>query len=203
MELIRHLSVNTTHTIDNYIKKGDIVPDFIVPMSENRVFRYYKKERVQEYSQRFGWTIIEDDNKANMFMEMIKEMRMDHSYKPVLLKAILTYADLNGRVKISDLVEYFKKFYTARRSNGLIVEKDDSIFARDNCSDKQIEREILSYPFKRFENMSMMHHTKTLGVIQIDPLIWKKLTDIEKKLIEQVCDEKLAYYYQRINKKKE
>ena len=113
------------------------------------------------------------------------------------------YADLNGRVKISDLVEYFKKFYTARRSNGLIVEKDDSIFARDNCSDKQIEREILSYPFKRFENMSMMHHTKTLGVIQIDPLIWKKLTDIEKKLIEQVCDEKLAYYYQRINKKKE
>ena len=44
-------------------------------------------------------------------MEMIKEMRMDHSYKPVLLKAILTHADSNGRTKISDLAEYFKNYY--------------------------------------------------------------------------------------------
>ena len=200
MELIRHLSVNTTHTIDNYIKRGDIEPDFIVPMSENKVFRYYKKQRVQEYSQRFGWTIIEDGNKVKLFMEMIKEMRMDHSYKPVLLKAILTHADSSGRTKLSDLVDYFKNYYNTRRSNGLIVEKSDSIFVRESYTDKEIEREILSYPFKRFENMSMMHHTKTLGVIQIDSIVWKKLTDHDKKWIESVCNEKLDFYYQKINK---
>lgn len=200
MELIRHLSVNTTHTIDNYIKKEVIVPDFVVPMSENRVFRYYKKERVKEFSERFGWTIILDDNKAKMFMEMIKEMRMDHSYKPVLLKAILAYSDSHGRARISDLVEYFREYYNARRNQKLIVEKSDSIFSRENCADKEIEREILSYPFKRFENMSMMSHTKTLGIIQIDPIIWKKLTDKDKKWIEAVCDEKLKQYYVRISK---
>lgn len=200
MELIRHLSVNTTHTIDNYIKKGDIVPDFIVPMSENRVFRYYKKERVQEYSQRFGWTIIRDDNKANMFMEMVKEMRMDHSYKPVLLKAILTYADVNGKVKVSDLVEYFKNFYESRRNNGLVIEKDDSVFSRESYSDKEIEREILSYPFRRFENMSMMNHTKTLGIVQMDCSVWKKLSPKDKDEIEKICNLKLEQYYKRITK---
>lgn len=200
MELIRHLSVNTTHTIDNYIKKGYITPDFVVPMSENRVFRYYKKERVKEFSERFGWTIIEDENKAKLFMHMIKEMRMDHSYKPVLLKGILLHCDTQGKVKISDLVEYFKEYYQNRKKRSQIIEKDDSIFSREHCTDKEIEREILSYPFRRFENMSMMHHTKTLGVIQVDSIIWKKLTDSDKQLIAEICDKKLEQYYERISK---
>lgn len=45
-----------------------------------------------------------------------------------------------------------------------------------------------------------MSHTKTLGIIQIDPIIWKKLTDKDKKWIEAVCDEKLKQYYVRISK---
>lgn len=200
MELIRHLSVNTTHTIDNYIKKGYITPDFIVPMSENRVFRYYKKERVKEFSERFGWTIIEDENKASLFMDMIKEMRMDHSYKPVLLKGLLLHSDAQGKAKISDLVEYFKEYYQNRRNRSQIVEKDDSIFSREHCTDKEIEREILSYPFRRFKNMSMMHHTKTLGIIQVDSIIWKNLTNSDKQLIAEICDKKLEQYYKRISK---
>lgn len=200
MELIRHLSVNTTHTIDNYIKKGYITPDFVVPMSENRVFRYYKKERVKEFSERFGWTIIEDENKAKLFMDMIKEMRMDHSYKPVLLKGILLLCDSQGKVKISELVKYFKEYYQGRKNRSQIVEKDDSIFTRAHCTDKEIEREILSYPFRRFENMSMMYHTKTLGVIQVDSIIWKKLTDSDKQVIAEICDKKLEQYYERISK---
>ena len=48
--------------------------------------------------------------------------------------------------------------------------------------------------------MSMMHHTKILGVIQIDSIVWKKLTDQDKQWIESVCDEKLENYYQRISK---
>ncbi len=199
MELIRHLSVNTTHTIDNYIKKGLITPDFLVPMSENRVFRYYKKERVKEFSERFGWTIIEDNNKTKLFMDMIKEMRMDHSYKPVLLKGILFYCDSQGKVKISDLVNYFKDYYQSRKNHEQIVEKEDSIFSRAYWADKEIEREILSYPFRRFENMSMMHHTKTLGIIQVDSIIWKSLTDHDKQLIEEICNAKLEHYYKRIS----
>ena len=53
------------------------------------------------------------------------------------------------------------------------------------------------YPFKRFEDMQMLHHTKTLGVIQVDESVWKKLTQEEKQEIERICDEKLEDYYRR------
>ena len=46
----------------------------------------------------------------------------------------------------------------------------------------------------------MFRHTKTLGVIEVDSTVWKKLTDAEKKWIESVCDEKLEQYYRRITK---
>lgn len=200
LELIRHLSVNKTTTIEEHIKKGDIVPDLVVAFSENRKFNYFKKERVEEYSEKFGWAIITNDNKRNLFLEMVEKMTMDHSYKPVFLKAVLAYADANGRVKISDIVSYFRSFYEARKKAGLVVEKANSIYAKLDCDDKKIERNILDNPFKRFETMNMMRHTKTLGIIEVDSAVWKKLTDSEKSRIEQICNERLEKYYQKLSK---
>ena len=65
-------------------------------------------------------------------------------------------------------------------------------------SDAQPQRNILP-PFTRFEDMQMLHHTKTLGVIQVDESVWKKLTREEKREIERICDEKLGDYYRRFS----
>ena len=65
-------------------------------------------------------------------------------------------------------------------------------------SDAQPQRNILP-PFTRFEDMQMLHHTKTLGVIQVDESVWKKLTREEKREIERICDEKLEDYYRRFS----
>ena len=203
LELVRHLSINKTQTIEDYIRKGKIVPDLVIPFSSDRHFNYFKKERVEEYANAFGWTIITPQNKHQMFMEMVEKMTMDHSYKPVLLKAILTYADANGRAKISDIVSYFRTFYESRRSSNLMVEKEKSLYYYPGYTDKQSERNILSNPFKRFEDMDMFHHTKTLGIIEVDPAVWKKLTDAEKKWIEAICDERLEKYYHRVSRNKE
>ena len=200
LELVRHLSINKTQTIEEYIRRGKIVPDLVIPFSSERHFNYFKKERVEEYANAFGWSIITPQNKHQMFIDMVEKMTMDHSYKPVLLKAILTYADANGRAKISDIVSYFRAFYEARRASGLMVEKEKSLYYHPGYTDKQSERNILSNPFKRFEDMDMFHHTKTLGIIEVDPIVWKKLTDAEKKWIESVCNEKLDHYYSRIVK---
>ena len=124
-------------------------------------------------------------------------MDMSYSYKPVLLKAVLLFADDKGRVKLSDIVTYFREFYEARRAAGLVVEKANSIYAKGGYTDTQAQRNILSNPFRRFEDMQMLHHTKTLGVIQVDESVWKKLTREEKQEIERICDEKLEQYYGR------
>lgn len=65
-------------------------------------------------------------------------------------------------------------------------------------TDKEAERNILSNPFKRFEDMQMLRHTKTLGIVQVDEAVWKRLTEAEKEEIQAICDEKLSSYYARL-----
>jgi superfamily II DNA or RNA helicase len=196
MEFVRRVDVQT-ETIERYVREGKLVPDLIVPMSEHRTFKYFKEETLQAYAEQYGWKLIDDSNRKQLFMEMVEQMDMSYSYKPVLLKAILTYADASGRVKISDIVAYFRNFYEARRTAGLKVEKANSIFAKGGYTDKETERNILSNPFKRFEDMNMMRHTKTLGIIEVDGTVWKKLSEEEKNRIEKICDEKIKRYFSR------
>ena len=196
MEFVRRVDVQT-ETIERYVRDGLLVPDLVVPMSEHRTFKYFKEETLQKYAQQYGWTLIDDSNRKDLFLDMVRQMDMSYSYKPVLLKAVLRFADDKGRVKLSDIVTYFREFYESRRATGLVVEKADSIYAKGGYTDAQAQRNILSNPFKRFEDMQMLHHTKTLGVIQVDESVWKKLTSEEKQEIEQICNEKLEQYYGR------
>ena len=79
-----------------------------------------------------------------------------------------------------------------------MVEKANSIFAKGNYTNSEAQRNILANPFKRFEDMQMLRHTRTLGIIQVDEAVWKRLGAEEKKVIEQVCERKLELYYQRL-----
>lgn len=199
MEFVRRVDVQS-ETIERYIREGMLIPDLIVPMSEHRTFKYFKEETLISYAEKYNWKLIDDNNRISLFLEMVEQMDMSYSYKPVLLKAVLTHADANGRVKISDIVDYFRSFYEARRKAGLIVEKANSVYAKGNYTDKDAERNILSNPFKRFEDMNMMRHTKTLGIVEIEPTVWKKLSDGDKTNILNICDNMLDKYYSRMSK---
>ena len=197
MEFVRRVDVQT-ETIERYVREGKLVPDLVVPMSEHRTFKYFKEETIEKYAQQYGWTLIDDSNRKDMFMDMIRQMDMSYSYKPVLIKAILLYADEKGRIKLDDIVSYFRSYYEGRRASGLPVEKKNSIFAKGDYTDKEAERNILSNPFKRFEDMQMLRHTKTLGIVQVDESVWKRLSKDEKAEIEKICDDKLEAYFRRV-----
>ena len=196
MEFVRRVDVQT-ETIERYVREGKLVPDLVVPMSEHRTFKYFKEETIEKYAQQYGWTLIDDSNRKDMFMDMIRQMDMSYSYKPVLIKAVMTYADDKGRIKLEDIVNYFRTYYEGRRATGVKVEKANSIFAKGGYTDKEAERNILSNPFKRFEDMQMLRHTKTLGIVQVDESVWKNLSKEEKTEIEKICDAKLTEYYNR------
>ena len=156
------------------------------------------EETLQKYAEEYGWTVIDDSNRKDMFMDIVRQMDMSYSYKPVLMNAILLYADEKGRIKLDDIVNYFRSYYEGRRAAGLPVEKSNSIFAKGGYTDKEAERNILANPFKRFEDMQMLRHTKTLGIVQLDEAVWKRLSGEEKAEIERVCDEKLERYFERV-----
>lgn len=100
---------------------------------------------------------------------------------------------------MDDIVSYFRAYYEGLRAAGLKVEKANSIFifAKGGYTDKEAEQNILSNPFKRFEDMQMLRHTKTLGIVQVDESVWKQLRPEEKTEIEQICNNKLMNYYAR------
>ena len=197
MEFVRRVEVQT-ETIERYVREGKLVPDLVVPMSEHRTFKYFKEETLKKYAEQYGWTLIDDNNRKSVFMDMIRQMDMSYSYKPVLMKAILLYADDKGRVKLDDIVAYFRSYYENRRASGLPVEKKNSIFAKGGYTDKEAERNILANPFKRFEDMQMLRHTRTLGIVQVDESVWKHLTKEERAEIAAICDEKLNGYFARL-----
>ena len=197
MEFVRRVDVQT-ETIERYVREGKLVPDLVVPMSEHRTFKYFKEETLEKCAAQYGWTLIDDANRKELCLDMIRQMDMSYSYKPVLIKAILLSADDKGRIKLEDIVSYFRSYYEGRRASELVVEKKNSIFAKGGYTDKEAERNILANPFKRFEDMQMLRHTKTLGIVQVDDAVWKKLTKEEKAEIERICDQKLAEYFKRI-----
>lgn len=197
MEFVRRVDVQT-ETIERYAREGKLVPDLVVPMSEHRTFKYFKEETLERYVRQYGWTLIDDSNRKELFLEMVRQMDMSYSYKPVLIKATLRHADEKGRIQMADIVDYFRAYYEGRRAAGLVVEKPNSLFARGGYTDKEAERNILANPFKRFEDMQMLRHTRTLGIVQVDESVWKKLTAEEKAEMEKVCEEKLAQYYRRL-----
>lgn len=122
MEFVRRVNVQT-ETIERYVREGKMIPDLVVPMSEHRVFKYFKEETLKQYAEQFGWTLIDESNRKQLFMDMVRQMDMSYSYKPVLLLGVLQYADQKGRVKLEDLVAFFKSFYAERKEKGLVVEK--------------------------------------------------------------------------------
>lgn len=152
------------------------------------------------YAKEFKWDLITASNITQKFMDFVKQMDMSFSYKPVLLKAIFDHIDEEGDVRICDIVDYFKEFYETRKGNGLIAEKTTSIFQKGGYTDKDVERNILSNPFKRFADMRFLQRCRDVTMIRINPTIFKKLTPEDKVLILDTCDKKLEEYYKRICK---
>lgn len=125
---------------------------------------------------------------------------MSFSYKPVLLKAMLEHVDENVKVRVEDIVNYFIQFYSERKEKGLIVEKRNSIYCKEDYTRKEVERNIFANPFKRFEDMRFMKRSREIEFVEFNRHVFKKLTCEDKQWIQEYCDKKIKQYYQRFDK---
>ena len=120
---------------------------------------------------------------------------MDHSYKPVFLMSFFDHMDEEGSARLEDVVSDFKEFYDDRIERGLIAEKQSSIFNTNDYTEKDVERLMLSMPFKVYEEMGVMSHSKYIGVIQLDKQIAKRLNPVDIEEIITSCKNGLVKYY--------
>ena len=199
IEFVRMVDVQS-ETVERYIKDGKVKPDLSIPFGDKRMFHYFREESIRNIAKQYGWDLITPQNMADKFMKFIETMDMSYSYKPVLLKAIYEYMDTSGRVALPDVVDYFIDFYEDRKSHGMIAEKSTSIYQKGGYTRKDVEKNILSNPFKRFEDMRFLMRCKDVETIEVNPIIFRKLTREEWLHIVNVCDKSLEKYYLRIKK---
>ena len=199
IEFVRMVGVQS-ETVDRYIKDGKIKPDLSVPFGDKRMFHYFREESVRNIAKQYGWDLITPQNMADKFMKFIETMDMSFSYKPVLLKAIYEHIDSNGRVALPDVVDYFIDFYEDRKAHGMIAEKPNSIYQKGGYTKKDVEKNILSNPFKRFEDMRFLMRCKDVETVEVNPIIFRKLTRGDWLHIVDVCDKSLEKYYMRFKK---
>ncbi len=100
-----------------------------------------------------------------------------------------------GEAVLSEVAEAFAWYYEDRIKQGLPAEKRNCIFTKGGYTAKDVERLILSMPFKRFEGMGYMRHSKYLGILQIDKSIMKTLDDNDISDILTYCMNALDRYW--------
>ena len=199
IEFVRMVDVQS-ETVERYIKDGKVKPDLSTPFGDKRMFHYFREESIRNIAKQYGWDLITPQNMADKFMKFIETMDMSYSYKPVLLKAIYEYMDTSGRVALPDMVDYFIDFYEDRKVHGMIAEKSTSIYQKGGYTRKNVEKNILSNPFKRFEDMRFLMRCKDVETIEVNPIIFRKLTREDWLHIVDVCDKSLEKYYLRLKK---
>ena len=199
IEFVRMVDVQS-ETVERYIKDGKVKPDLSIPFGDKRMFHYLREESIRNIAKQYGWDLITPQNMADKFMKFIETMDMSYSYKPVLLKAIYEYMDSSGRVALPDVVDYFIDFYEDRKAHGMIAEKSTSIYQKGGYTRKDVEKNILSNPFKRFEDMRFLMRCKDVETIEVNPIIFRKLTREDWLHIVDVCDKSLEKYYLRLKK---
>ena len=199
IEFVRMVDVQS-ETVERYIKDGKVKPDLSIPFGDKRMFHYFREESIRNIAKQYGWDLITPQNMADKFMKFIETMDMSYSYKPVLLKAIYEYMDTSGRVALPDVVDYFIDFYEDRKAHGMIAEKSTSIYQKGGYTRKDVEKNILSNPFKRFEDMRFLMRCKDVETVEVNPIIFRKLTREDWLHIVNVCNKSLEKYYLRLKK---
>lgn len=180
------------------IEQGKIAPRFEVNVWGAGLITCYDANARRYVIDYFGESDSEGESLYKRFVEMFDDMKMLYSYKPVLIKAILSLANSDGEAKIDDIAEYFLSFYKERRANGLVVEKSNSVFSSETCNMAIARRTVLIYPYERFRRIGMLNADRAKGCIYIPQVIWKRITTKQMQKMKMQCDQLLEEYYSKL-----
>lgn len=197
-ELARELRVDDD-TIRQRVKRQEMVPDLTVPVGE-REYHYFKRDRLAGLQAQYKVQALTDDNMRDLFMAFVAAGDMSSSYKPVLLMGMLQCADRAGRVKVQDLVSFFRDFYVRRADGGLNIEAPGVRMARvRELTDLEIERTMLAMPFEKFERKGFFRRIKDLAFVRFTEPLWRRLSVSDKRGLQNTIAAQIEAYYHRMD----
>jgi superfamily II DNA or RNA helicase len=196
-ELAIELQVDDA-TIRERVRRSEMTPDLAIEIG-SREYYYFKRERIPELQKQYGVEPLTDENIRALFLAFVETADMSASYKPVLLLGMLRLADKNGRVRVADLVAFFRDFYLRREQAGVIVEAPDKKMVRvADLADLEIEQTMLSMPFEKFERKRFFRRLKELSMVRFAEPLWRSLASEDVQYLQTLADNALEAYYRRV-----
>lgn len=123
------------------------------------------------------------------------------SYKLVFLIIFFENMNKSGQIKILDLVNSFKKFYTYRINNGLIADKNvvSTISDIDNASKDEILNVILKNPYRVINQEGFMEISSNGEYFTINSRLFSELTTEDIRNLLDILYNKIKLYFQKID----
>lgn len=143
---------------------------------------------------------LKEMSKTLIFLQENKIGSMDEIEEQVRA-ATMRYHELGDSIKAAEArMAEIAVMKTHIKAHGMIAEKPNSIYQKGGYTKKDVEKNILSNPFKRFEDMRFLMRCKDVETVEVNPIIFRKLTRKDWLHIVDVCDKSLEKYYMRFKK---
>ena len=156
----------------------------IVPLFEENDICQYISENLDTSSVLF-----------EAFLREVHDMRLNYSYKPILLLAILATANENGQAQMDHIISYYLDYYAHKVELGEIPEKRNSSFVKHPNDREQARKTIIKYPLSIFVNRGFLEFDKDKDIVTFKDSIWRKISQQYKQEIISCCKEALRNYY--------
>jgi superfamily II DNA or RNA helicase len=179
------------------VDRAQVIPDHTLQLGE-RTYVYFHRDRVEDIRLAIGAPKVEDHTIRDRFLQFISEMDMAMSYKPVMLLALLDAVADDGRAKLSEVVQGFRRFYQKRSAAGLPVERATAKMNRvAELDDIEVQRVILEMPFEKFERRRYLKYDRDLAYVRFAPPLWRQLEAEDLQQIRATCQKSIQSYYER------
>lgn len=198
LDLERELGV-AEGRVRRAVERGELEADHVLEMGD-RTFIYFQRDRIEEVRLVIGAPKREEHTIRERFLDFIKEMDMNLSYKPVMLLALLDAVDKDGRAQASEVARRFQQFYRDRRAAGLVVERPGARKVPvDELEATAVRQLMLGKPFEKFERRGFVRYDRDLAYVRLDPRLWRQLGLEDIQQIQTLCRGSIERYYEPID----
>ncbi len=134
---------------------------------------------------------------SNKLHDYTKNIVIQYSYKPVLIKAICELSSKSSDIDLEEILNYFEAFYRKMYLKHSVCEKANSIFSRLNHS-KLLALDLLrNNPVHILEKAKIITISNDGKTITIFSDIQKELSK-NRELVQEECDAVLDTYYEKL-----
>jgi len=193
-----------TKTVRSWVQRDLLQPDmgggYLAGDGTSGLF--FRRARIDEIRGQFG--LAHDPATAEdwteRFLRFAMQGRLNMSYKPVMLLALLDNVSGAGELPEPVLVDAFWSFYRRRAALGLPSEIASSLLSRPEAATvAQVRALLVGMPLERFIIQGYLQHFPDAGLVRVRPEVWEGLRYREVLTLRLALEEQIQSYFASVS----